>query len=148
MSSCNSQEILLSLLRKELATFSRIKMCSRDVYSMKSGIDPYLKNIFDPNASELENALARVAYREAMIGQSDIEKQLTDDNAELVSQVKKLQMKTRSQEGKYNAQCLITEQKPETNNRLISKAQEYEKTISCQKRELEQLGALLVKKYK
>ena len=76
---------------------------------MNHSIDLFLKTVFDPNASELENALARVAYLEAMIGQSDIEKQLTDDNAELVSQVKKLQMKTRSQEGKYNAQCLITE---------------------------------------
>ncbi|UTZ44822.1 hypothetical protein [Vibrio campbellii] len=115
---------------------------------MSHFIDPYLKTVFDPNASELENALARVAYFEDLIGQSDIEKQLTDENAELVKQVKKLQMKTRFQEGKYNAQCLITEQKQETNNRLISKAQEYEKTISCQKRELEQLGALLVKKHK
>lgn len=113
---------------------------------MNATIDPYLKNVFDPNASELENALARVAYLESLIGQSNIEKQLTEDNAELVSQVQKLQEKMRFQERKYNAQCLITEQKQETNNRLISKAQEYEKTISCQKRELEQLGALLVKK--
>ncbi|HAS6054685.1 TPA: hypothetical protein I7122_18300 [Vibrio vulnificus] len=113
---------------------------------MKSGIDPYLKNIFDPNASELANALARVAYLESLIGQSDIEKQLTEDNAALVSQVQTLQNKMRFQEGKYNAQCLITEQKQETNNRLISKAQESEKVISRQKRELEQLGALLVKK--
>lgn len=113
---------------------------------MNTTIDPYLKNVFDPNASELENALARVVYLESLIGQSDIEKQLTADNAELVNKTQELQEKMRFQEGRYNAQCLITEQKQETNNRLISNAQKYEQTISCQKRELEQLGAMLVKK--
>jgi len=115
---------------------------------MSDSIAPYLKNVFDPNASELENALARVAYLESLIGQSDIEKQLTKDNAEMASQVQALHDKMRFQEGKYNAQCLITEQKQETNNRLISKAQKDGETISCQKRELEQLGALLVRKNK
>tara|TARA_B100001059_G_scaffold236796_1_gene290483 strand:+ start:19781 stop:20122 length:342 start_codon:yes stop_codon:yes gene_type:complete len=111
-----------------------------------NAIDPYLKNVFDPNASELENALARVAYLESLIGQSDIEKQLTEDNARFAHDVQNLREKLRFQEGKYKAQCLITEQKQETNNRLISKAQQDGETILWQKRELEQLGALLVKK--
>ena len=113
---------------------------------MSHSMEPYLKSVFDPNASELDNALSRVAYLESLIGQSDIENQLTKDNNALVSQIRTLQEKMRFQEGQYNAQCLITEQKQETNNRLISKAQESEKIISRQKRELEQLGALLVKK--
>lgn len=112
---------------------------------MANDIKPYLQTVFDPDASALDNALARVVYLEGLLGQSDIEQALIKANASIVDEVSKLHEKMRRQEGKYRAQCDITEQKQATNNRLIAKAQQDESIIHRQKIELQNLGALLVK---
>ncbi|EOC5887562.1 hypothetical protein ACI495_004432 [Vibrio vulnificus] len=95
---------------------------------MPHSIDLYLKTITNPNASALENALARVKHLETLLGQSDIEAALMADNAAMAAEVESL-----------------SKQKREINE-LISRLHDLEQQNQRQKDELQKLGAELVKK--
>ncbi|MBV7264337.1 hypothetical protein KCG43_20200 [Photobacterium sp. WH24] len=115
---------------------------------MTHSIAPYLQSVTDRDATELENALARVSYLESLIGQSDIESALLSDNAALADQVKELQKSLRHQKKCYQAQSLITEQVRDSKNELIERAQASEKCNQQLRSELARLGAHIAKKIK
>ncbi|MBD1559619.1 hypothetical protein HC752_21990 [Vibrio sp. S9_S30] len=113
---------------------------------MTDTIAPYLEEFHDSEASQLQNALARVKHLENLLGQSDIEKALIETNAELQAQLNQAQNKIGYQDKRYSAQCTITEQKQNTINRLTDQAAKHQQKTGKLESELQALGALLVKK--
>lgn len=112
-----------------------------------SDIDAFLKICFDQNASELDNANARIQYLESVLCSADVDKDILKDNKKLLDNFDEMSKKLRYLEGRHRADQEIMRQKDDWRDLQTKKLVERDRLIGGLRKQLQNIGAFIAKKY-